>query len=239
MQIESVNNPKIKNLIKLKDKKYRDLTNSFIVEGDHLVREALKKNLVMEIYSLNDEDYGVPSIKITEVVMKRVSMQVSISPVIALCKKMEEKDILGPTLILDGIQDPGNLGTIIRSAVAFSMPNIILSDDAVDLYNPKVIRSTEGMIFHVNVVRRNLREFLPTLKKDYQIIGTDVRKGVNIKDLSLNSNYGIVIGSEGSGMGVSREFCDTFIKIPMSDKCESLNAGVSASIIMYECDNHE
>lgn len=239
MQIESVNNPKIKNLIKLKDKKYRDLTNSFIVEGDHLVREALKKNLVMEIYSLNDEDYGVPSIKITEVVMKRVSMQVSISPVIALCKKMEEKDILGPTLILDGIQDPGNLGTIIRSAVAFSMPNIILSDDAVDLYNPKVIRSTEGMIFHVNVIRRNLREFLPTLKKDYQIIGTDVRKGVNIKDLSLNSNYGIVIGSEGSGMGVSREFCDTFIKIPMSAKCESLNAGVSASIIMYECDNHE
>ena len=171
--------------------------------------------------------------------MKRISMQVSISPVIALCKKMEEKDILGPTLILDGIQDPGNLGTIIRSAVAFSMPNIILSDDAVDLYNPKVIRSTEGMIFHVNVIRRNLREFLPTLKKDYQIIGTDVRKGVNIRDLSLNSNYGIVIGSEGSGMGVSREFCDTFIKIPMSDKCESLNAGVSASIIMYECDNHE
>ena len=239
MQIESVNNPKIKNLIKLKDKKYRDLTNSFIVEGCHLVREALKKNLVMEIYSLNDEDYGVPSFKITEAVMKRVSTQVSISPVIALCKKMEEKDILGPTLILDGIQDPGNLGTIIRSAVAFSMPNIILSDDAVDLYNPKVIRSTEGMIFHVNVVRRNLRELLPTLKKDYQIIGTDVRKGVNIKDLSLNSNYGIVIGSEGSGMGVSREFCDTFIKIPMSDKCESLNAGVSASIIMYECDNHE
>ncbi len=239
MQIESVNNPKIKNLTKLKDKKYRDLTNSFIVEGDHLVREALKKNLVMEIYSLNDEDYGVPSIKITEVIMKRVSMQVSISPVIALCKKMEEKDILGPTLILDGIQDPGNLGTIIRSAVAFSMPNIILSDDSVDLYNPKVIRSTEGMIFHVNVVRKNLREFLPTLKKDYQIIGTDVRKGVNIRDLSLNSNYGIVIGSEGSGMGVSREFCDTFIKIPMSDKCESLNAGVSASIIMYECDNHE
>ena len=239
MQIESVNNPKIKNLIKLKDKKYRDLTNSFIVEGCHLVREALKRNLVMEIYSLNDEDYGVPSIKITEVVMKRVSMQVSISPVIALCKKMSEEDILGPTLILDGIQDPGNLGTIIRSAVAFSMPNIILSDDAVDLYNPKVIRSTEGMIFHVNVIRRNLREFLPTLKKDYQIIGADVRKGVNIRDLSLNSNYGIVIGSEGSGMGVSREFCDTFIKIPMSDKCESLNAGVSASIIMYECDNHE
>lgn len=239
MQIESVNNPKIKNLIKLKDKKYRDLTNSFIVEGDHLVREALKRNLVMEIYSLNDEDYGVPSIKVSEAVMKRVSMQVSIAPVIALCKKMEEKDILGPTLILDGIQDPGNLGTIIRSAVAFSMPNIIISDDSVDLYNPKVIRSTEGMIFHVNVVRRNLREFLPTLKKDYQIIGTDVRKGVNIRDLSLNSNYGIVIGSEGSGMGVSKEFCDTFIKIPMSDKCESLNAGVSASIIMYECDNHE
>ena len=239
MQIESVNNPKIKNLIKLKEKKYRDLTNTFIVEGDHLVREALKKELVIEIYSLSDEDYGVPSFKITEAVMKKITSQVSISPIIALCKKMGEEPIKGPVLILDGIQDPGNLGTIIRSAVAFSMPNIIISDNSVDLYNPKVIRSTEGMLFHVNAIRKNLSEYLPTLKKDYQIIGTDVRMGVNIRNLSLNSNYGIVIGSEGSGMGVSKDFCDTFIKIPMSDKCESLNAGVSASIIMYECDNHE
>lgn len=239
MQIESVNNPKIKNLIKLKEKKYRDLTNTFIVEGDHLVREALKKELVIEIYSLSDEDYGVPSFKITEAVMKKITNQVSISPIIALCKKMGEEPIKGPVLILDGIQDPGNLGTIIRSAVAFSMPNIIISDNSVDLYNPKVIRSTEGMLFHVNAIRKNLSEYLPTLKKDYQIIGTDVRMGVNIRNLSLNSNYGIVIGSEGSGMGVSKDFCDTFIKIPMSDKCESLNAGVSASIIMYECDNHE
>ena len=239
MQIESVNNPKIKNLIKLKEKKYRDLTNTFIVEGDHLVREALKKELVIEIYSLSDEDYGVPSFKITEAVMKKITNQVSISPIIALCKKMGEEPIKGPVLILDGIQDPGNLGTIIRSAVAFSMPNIIISDNSVDLYNPKVIRSTEGMLFHVNAIRKNLSEYLPTLKKDYQIIGTDVRTGVNIRNLSLNSNYGIVIGSEGSGMGVSKDFCDTFIKIPMSDKCESLNAGVSASIIMYECDNHE
>ena len=239
MQIESVNNPKIKNLIKLKEKKYRDLTNTFIVEGDHLVREALKKELVIEIYSLSDEDYGVPSFKITEAVMKKITNQVSISPIIALCKKMGEEAIKGPVLILDGIQDPGNLGTIVRSAVAFSMPNIIISDNSVDLYNPKVIRSTEGMLFHVNAIRKNLSEYLPTLKKDYQIIGTDVRMGVNIRNLSLNSNYGIVIGSEGSGMGVSKDFCDTFIKIPMSDKCESLNAGVSASIIMYECDNHE
>ena len=239
MQIESVNNPKIKNLIKLKEKKYRDLTNTFIVEGDHLVREALKKELVIEIYSLSDEDYGVPSFKITEAVMKKITNQVSISPIIALCKKMGEEPIKGPVLILDGIQDPGNLGTIIRSAVAFSMPNIIISDNSVDLYNPKVIRSTEGMLFHVNAIRKNLSEYLPTLKKDYQIIGTDVRMGVNIRNLSLNSNYGIVIGSEGSGMSVSKDFCDTFIKIPMSDKCESLNAGVSASIIMYECDNHE
>ena len=239
MQIESVNNPKIKNLIKLKEKKYRDLTNTFIVEGDHLVREALKKELVIEIYSLSDEDYGVPSFKITEAVMKKITNQVSISPIIALCKKMGEEAIKGPVLILDGIQDPGNLGTIVRSAVAFSMPNIIISDNSVDLYNPKVIRSTEGMLFHVNAIRKNLSEYLPTLKKDYQIIGTDVRMGVNIRNLSLNSNYGIVIGSEGSGMGVSKDFCDTFIKIPMSDKCESLNAGVSASIIMYECDCHE
>lgn len=83
---------------------------------------------------------------------------------------------------MDGIQDPGNLGTIIRSCIAFNFTTIILGDNSVDLYNPKVVRATEGMIFHINVLRRNLVEFIPTLKNlGYKIVGTDVLNGVDIK----------------------------------------------------------
>ena len=238
MQIESVNNPKIKNLIKLKDKKYRDLTNSFIVEGCHLVREALKKNLVMEIYSLNDEDYGVPSFKVSEAVMKRVSTQVSISPVIALCKKMEEKDILGPTLILDGIQDPGNLGTIIRSAVAFSMPNIILSDDAVDLYNPKVVRATQGTLFHIPIFTYNFKELLPMLKElKIPIYATRVEYGTDAKELTVadKKRFALLVGNEGSGVRKEYlELSDKNLYIPMSNDVESLNVAIATSVLLYE-----
>ena len=236
MQIESVNNPKIKNLIKLKEKKYRDLTNTFIVEGEHLVKEALKKELVIEIYSLSDEDYGVPSFKITEAVMKKITSQVSISPIIALCKKMGEEPIKGPVLILDGIQDPGNLGTIIRSAVAFSMPNIIISDNSVDLYNPKVIRSTQGMIFKINLIKDDLGQVIEKLKsKNIPIYTTNVNGGENIKNINTTDSYGLIMGNEGNGVKDEiSTLADRKIYIPMNSKVESLNVSVAASILLYE-----
>ena len=107
------------------------------------------------------------------------------------------------------------------------------------MYNPKVVRATEGMIFHINVLRRNLVEFIPTLKNlGYKIVGTDVINGVNIKKLK-HDDIALVLGSEGQGMSKSvRELCDEFVYINMNESCESLNVGVAASILMYEV-NHE
>ena len=171
--------------------------------------------------------------------MEKISDQKSISYNIAVINFMPEDTINGNVLILDNLQDPGNLGTIIRSGVAFNIDTIVLSDDSVDLYNPKVVRATEGMLFNLNIIRRNLNEFLPVLKNlGYKIIGTDVNKGIDIRNIS-NANIAIVIGNEGSGMKEeTKKFCNEFINIKMNPNCESLNAGVCASIIMYEV-NHE
>ena len=137
-------------------------------------------------------------------------------------------------MVLDNIQDPGNLGTIIRSAVAFGIDTIVLSNDSVDLYNPKVVRSTKGMLFKVNVIVRDIPTFLKELE-GYTIYGTDVLDGVDIRNEILPDKIVIVIGNEGMGISnIVRKYCHKFIYIGMNKECESLNAGVAASIIMYE-----
>jgi TrmH family RNA methyltransferase len=236
MNITSTQNDKVKYWNNLKNKKFRDQEKRFLIEGDHLINEAAKLGLILETISIvnPDADYFV-----TKEIMEKISDQKSINYNAAVVKFIPEDTINGNIMILDGIQDPGNLGTIIRSGVAFNVNNIILSDTSVDLYNPKVVRATEGMLFHVNVLRRNLVEFIPTLKNlGYHIIGTDVKSGIKLSDIP-KKNIAIIIGSEGNGMSQDvKKLCDNFINIPISDKCESLNAGIAASIIMYEV-NHE
>ena len=234
MKIESLQNKKVKEWTSLKEKKERDETNTFLIEGDHLLKEAMKHHLVIEVITTEEVDYEVPTFHVTKKVMEKITNQVTPPKVIAVTKKLEEKAINGPVLILDRIQDPGNLGTIIRSCVAFNMPNLLLSKECVDVYNPKVIRSTEGMIFHLNIVRKDLTEILPKLKETHQIIGTDVVNGISIKEIEKENNIALIIGNEGNGLGISTKYCDKFVYIPMNKECESLNAGVSASILLYE-----
>ena len=230
MKIESLSNAKVKNWNKLKEKKYRDEAGLFLIEGDHLIKEALKKQMVVSTIGLNETyDYTV-----NPEILKKLSSQKSGTKEIAVVKKIEEKKVEGDKiLILDNIQDPGNLGTIIRSAVAFNISTIILSDDCVDLYNDKVIRSSEGMIFNINIVRKKLIEIIPKLKKNgYTVYATTVNgKGYFEND----SKIALVIGNEGNGIKEDiLNLCDKNITIKMNKECESLNAGVAASILMYE-----
>ncbi len=232
MNITSLQNEKVKYWVNLKNKKFRDQEKRFLIEGDHLISEAKKAGLIEYTISVVDKDADY---FVTEEIMQKISDQKSISYNAAVAKFISEDSINGNALILDGIQDPGNLGTIIRSAVAFNINTIILSDTSVDLYNSKVVRSTEGMLFNVNILRRNLTEFIPLLKNmGYKIIGTDVNSGVDVREIP-NHDVAIVIGNEGNGMSEEvRSLCDSYINIPMNKSCESLNAGVAASIIMYE-----
>jgi TrmH family RNA methyltransferase len=154
-----------------------------------------------------------------------------------VCYKKQEELIGNRIIILDGIQDPGNLGTIIRSAVAFNIDSVVLSRECVDLYNAKVIRSTKGMLFNINILSKDLEEFISNLD-DYVIYGTDVVNGNNIRNIDVPLKLGLVIGNEGRGISDKiKKLCDKFIYIDMNDKCESLNASVAASILMYEVNN--
>lgn len=236
MNIESINNNKVKEWTKLKEKKYREKFGKFLIEGDHLLNSALIKGQVLEIISTDKtmEIPGIPFYFVTPEIIKKISSQVSSTKVIGVCKKQVAKEIAGKVCILDNIQDPGNLGTIIRSAVAFNINTLILSNNTVDLYNEKVIRATEGMLFDLNIIRADLNSTIKMLKKDgYKIFGTDVNKGTELRKISFPYDCAIIIGNEGQGMSENlKELCDDVLHININ--CESLNAGVAASIIFYE-----
>ena len=236
--ITSLANSKVKEWTKLKDKKYRDETNTFLVESEHLVDEAIKKGVVKELISLENTKYQDATIVSYEV-MKKITNQVTPPNVCAVCNKLKVEEVKERALLLDDISDPGNLGTIIRSAVAFGFKNIVLSLHSVDVYNPKVIRSSEGMIFHVNIIYSDLIDFI-NKHSFLTIYGTSVINGKKLNDLKFNKQVGIIIGNEGRGMSEElKQFCNELIYIPMNKNCESLNAGVSASIIMYEVSKGE
>jgi len=239
MIITSINNEKIKEIKKLNDKKYRDLTDLFLVEGEHLIKEAYKNNCLKEVVLLEnvDIDIDIPKILVKENVIKSISNLSNIN-MIGICFKKLKQNIGKKVLILDNVQDPGNLGTIIRSSVAFNLDTLIISNDSVDLFNTKVLRATQGMIFGLNIIITDIEEKIKELKEqNYQIIGTDVNDGISVNSLEKNDKICIIMGSEGSGLKKStKDLCDKFIYIKMNDKCESLNVGVATSIILYELD---
>ncbi len=241
MLYTSTDNPKIKDIKKLQQKKYRDKKKQFLVETDHLVLEAYKKGFIDELILEKDTLFplDVPTSYVTNDVMYYLSDLESPSNVMAVChKKEEEMEFGNRILVLDEIQDPGNLGTIIRSAVAFHIDTIILGDHTVDLYNQKVIRASQGMLFHMNIVRKNLLEILPKLENlGYDLLGTKVTHGNDIKTLEKSEKFAIIMGNEGNGISEEvEELCHKFIYIDMNEECESLNVGVATSIILYELD---
>ena len=218
--IDSLDNKKIKELASLKIKKYRDQYGLFLIEGKHLVDEAKKSGLLEEVILLDDEYDFDKKLIVSEKVMKKLSFQDSLPSIMGVCKIKDSKLIGSKYLLLDGIQDPGNLGTIIRSSLAFGVDTIILSKDSVDLYNDKVIRSSEGMIFHLNIVRTDIKELINKLHNEgYSIYGTRVTDGVHVDKVEVNNKYALIMGNEGNGVHEDiLNMCDKYLYIPMSDK---------------------
>lgn len=242
MLITSVHNEHIKELVKLKDKKYRDQTGTFLVETKHLVLEAYKAGLIKELILEQNEIFplDVPILYVSKEVLKKLSSVESPSKVMAVVEKRKVEEKYGEKiLILDRIQDPGNLGTIIRSAVAFNIDTIICSPDTVDFYNPKVVRASQGMMFHIPILIKNTEGVIKELREnDYKIIGTKVTNGQDVRKASIYSHFGLIIGNEGQGISREiEELCDEYLYIRMNENCESLNASVAASILLYEINN--
>lgn len=235
--ITSRNNELVKYYTKLMtSKKKRDEDGVFIVEGEHLVQEAIKSNLVEEII-ISDRKYDFYQGKyVSTDIMKKICDTKNPQGIIALCKQnyLEPKKY-ERLLLIDNIQDPGNLGTIIRSCVAFNFDGIILNLQTVDVYNPKVVRATQGAIFRVPILREDLRSYIDKLKKEDVIVYGTSFDGENLENIGSAEKMAFILGNEGNG--VSRELLDITdnnIYIEISECTESLNVSVAGSIIMYK-----
>ncbi len=240
MIISSLENEKVKYYTKLQQKKYRDMYGEFLVEGRHLVLEAYRHGILKEVIFCEDElmPIDVPCVEVTYSILKKISSVRTPQKVMGLCQKQEETTIGDRILIIDEVQDPGNLGTMIRSAAAFAIDTIVLGDNTVDVYNPKVIRSTQGMLFQVPIVHYSIDELIPMLKAlKIPVFATRVEYGVEIDHLSdkEKNRFALIVGNEGNGVNPNYlEASDKNIYIPMSGDVESLNVAVATSIILYE-----
>lgn len=241
-EITSINNDYIKYLLKLKEKKYRHSEKKFIIEGYHLVNEAYQAKMLKEVLVIDDDEKfeGVSVIKVTDQIIKKLSSTITPQNIIGICDISNEKEIKGKKiLLLDNINDPGNLGTLIRSSLGFGIDTIVLSEDCVDLYNEKVIRATQGAIFKINIIINDLKETIEYLQKhDIKVFGTSLESSKFLQEYKINNNYAILLGNEANGVKKELlQLTNDNIKIEIDNKLESLNVAVAGSIIMYYFNN--
>ena len=252
--ISSKENEFVKHVKKLKEKKQRDIYNEYIIEGIKLIKEALqekasiKQIIICEECEKNEEIpkdlmYEIAKyecIYVTEKVFKTITEVKTPQGILAIIeknKKNKEIDYTQEVIVaLDNIQDPGNLGTILRTIDSVGLNQLLISKETADVYNPKVIRSTMGAIFRVNVIEcEDLEDTLKQLKKKkYNIITTSLQTDNSIYDINYNKSV-IIIGNEANGVRKEiQEIANKKVKIPMQGKTESLNASVATGIILYE-----
>jgi rRNA methylases len=252
--INSNKNPQIKNLMLLQKKsKARKEQGVFIVEGIKIVMETslerLEKIYISESFSKIDEYRGfLESLKyeiLSDSIFAAVADTVTPQGILAIVKRniySVEKIITDETkiahiLVLESLQDPGNLGTIIRTAEAAGVTGIIVNDDTVDVYNPKVIRSTMGAIYRVPIVYSdNLGSDILKLKREGIKVYAAHLKGENAYyEENYKQGTAFIIGNEGKGLSQEiADLADCYVKIPMCGEVESLNAAVASSLLMYE-----
>lgn len=234
MIINSESNEKYKYLNKLKKKKYRKKFNSFIVESIKIV-EQIPNDFECEFVFVNEDmkDYKTDFKKIvfSNKLFDKLSLLENPEGVSALLKIKKEKEISSDKiLLLDHMQDPGNLGTIIRSAEAFSFKDIILVNNCVDLYNEKTIRASMGSIFRLNFLELNIDDLINF--KDYKLILADMN-GKSVDYYKSCDKIILAIGNEANGISKSlKDLSNDFVSIKMDGKIESLNAAIAASILM-------
>lgn len=254
MVITSKDNDLIKHIRKLKEKKYRDEFGEFVVEGAKMIEEAIHeqaeiKYIVVcddcrtessmtqeQLYDIAKYECIYVSEKIFSLITDVVAPQ-GIMAIVAKPMKTENKiDYKADNfLLLDNIQDPGNMGTILRTADSLNMKQIIVSNGTADCYNSKVVRSTMGAIFRVNVIERDLEKVIKEMnKRQIKIYGTDLKTDKTIYDVDYQKTA-VIIGNEANGVSENiLNLVNEKIKIPMSGKTESLNVAVATGIILYE-----
>jgi TrmH family RNA methyltransferase len=240
--ITSVKNQQLKEWKKLYTKKERDRSGLFLIEGFHLVEEALKADRVEHLIIHEDKelprtwDYGdIPVTMVIDDVMKVLADTETPQGIMAICQQqnINNSKIYGKRLLLiDSVQDPGNIGTMIRTADAAGMDGVVLGAGCADPYSPKVVRSTQGSIFHLPIIKSDLDTLMDEL--EIPIYGTALEGAVPYKQVAVTDEFALLVGNEGQG--VSQHLLEKTTKnlfIPIYGKSESLNVAVAAGILMY------
>lgn len=252
--ITSKDNELIKHIRKLKDKKYRDESNEYVVEGVKLVEEAVKENAkIKQIIVCEDttRTYEIPThimleiaryecISVSNKVFNIITQVTNPQGIMAIIEKNAQdaqidysQDII---VVLDDVQDPGNLGTILRTVDSIGLNQIIVSKGTADAFNSKVVRSTMGAIFRIKIIEvENLAQAIKEMRKHhFKLMVTSLQTKNSIYDIDFNKKI-IVIGNEANGVSKEiQDMADEKAKIPMLGRTESLNASVAAGVVMYE-----
>ncbi|QNU25870.1 TrmH family RNA methyltransferase [Geobacillus zalihae] len=242
-RIESPKNARVKQWKKLLTKKGRDETGLFLLEGFHLVEEAVKSNAPLVELMVDERtaippgwDVSVPVVIVTEAVMKAISSTETPQGIAAVCRKLPaELEGVKTALLIDAVQDPGNLGTMIRTADAAGIDAVILGEGCADVYNPKVVRATQGSLFHLPVVKGDLVQWIARFKEQgIPVYGTALENAVDYRTVPPSSSFALLVGNEGSG--VRRDLLRLTtenVYIPIYGQAESLNVAVAAGILLY------
>ncbi len=250
-KITSRDNPKIKFLRQLQQKKYRDKFGKFVVENAVIIGDALKAGIFFEsIFVTQDfinkhkEKYeeicGQAKVKeyylIDEKTNESFSSLITAPGICAVYSKIErEINYTTPIIYLNGINDPGNMGTILRSALAFGLKNIVMDEGCADPYNPKTITAAKDAIFKLNIALDSDLKILKKIAERMKIFSTRLEHSHTLDILKNEKIFCLVLGSEAHGVNKPiQAISDDFIKIEMGKEMESLNAASAAAIIFYE-----
>ncbi len=238
MLITSSSNQKYKDLLKLHESKYRKKTGLFLVEGEHLIQEAIKFNRLQTLIIKEGQQH---SFKVDEVIeldrglFDKLSQTISTSSLMAVCKieNIETKEVKR-VLVCERIQDPGNMGTLIRTACAFGFDQIVCTPDCVDIYNEKVIRSTQGALFQIPITFKPINDIISFYKRqNFNIFATGFKDSVELAKIKEDYPICIMLGNEGQGLSdFALNAADKTISIEMND-FDSLNVAVAGAILMY------
>lgn len=252
--ITSKDNELIKHIRKLKDKKYRDESNEYVVEGVKLVEEAVKENAkIKQIIVCEDttRTYEIPThimleiakyecISVSDKIFNIITQVTNPQGIMAIIEKNAQNAKIDYTqeiiVVLEDVQDPGNLGTILRTVDSIGLNQIIVSKGTADAFNSKVVRSTMGAIFRIKIIEvENLAQAIKEMRKHhFKLMVTSLQTKNSIYDIDFNKKI-IVIGNEANGVSKEiQDMADEKAKIPMLGRTESLNASVAAGVVMYE-----
>ncbi|RWZ59825.1 RNA methyltransferase [Halobacillus fulvus] len=239
--LTSIQNPKVKEWRKLQKKKNRTKEKKFLVEGHHLVEEVLKSDYsVEELIKREGTDFEVsldiPVTEVSDQVFDAIASTETPQGIAAVVHQKDQHFEPGDlTLMVDAVQDPGNLGTIIRTADAAGFDQVILGTGTVDPFNDKVIRSTQGSLFHIPFIQGDLVPYIDALKEEgVTVWASTLTDATPYQQLKSPERAALIVGNEGQGIDESlTNLADQRVFIPIYGQAESLNVAIASAILMY------